>query len=129
MYALPKVHKPNAPLPPVLAAHKTSSYRLAQFLEPLLQNYFIIELQVQNSFEFQKSTFTMNLPSAPYLTSFNEQSLFTNISLDETIDLICNIIFENLTTFYNMSAAELMRTFSLVCKEVILFLTTYFINR
>ena len=46
----------------------------------------------------------MNLRSTTYLASFDVQSLFTNIPLDETIDLVCNVIFESQTTFHNMSA-------------------------
>ena len=115
---------------PILAAYKTLSYSLAKFLVPLLQKYAINEHHVQNSFEFHKSVLTMNLPSTPYLASFDVHSLFLNIPLDETIDLICNTIFEYQAKFHNMSAAELKRTISVAYKDVIcLSLTTCFTHR
>jgi hypothetical protein len=41
MYGLPKVHKPNFPLRPIISAIGTLSYKLAKFLVPLLRPFSI----------------------------------------------------------------------------------------
>ena len=38
LYGLPKVHKPNVPLRPILASNRTPNYKLAKFLVPLLES-------------------------------------------------------------------------------------------
>ena len=57
-----------------------------------------------------------NLPSTPYLASFNAQLLLISIPVDRTIYLICNARFE-IRAFPHMSTAEFKRTLSHSSKE------------
>ena len=49
MYGLPKIHKPNVPIRPILAAYNCPSYRIAKFLIPLLEPYTTNQYTVKNS--------------------------------------------------------------------------------
>ena len=49
MYGLPKVHKEGVPVRPILAAFKTSSYRLAKFLITFIQHLTKSEYTLDNS--------------------------------------------------------------------------------
>lgn len=103
------IYKQDTALQPILVSYKTPSYRISKYIAPRLQKH--TSNGYHNSFELQKSIFTMNLRNTPYLASFDVQSLITSIALGETTDLICNIIVENQTTVHNMPAAELKLIF------------------
>ena len=90
LYGLCKVHKkpdePNRlpPLRPILSAIGTCSYNLAK-------EFTINEYTVKDSFSFSNEI--RNKSTSLYMASFNIQSLFTNISLDETIDICLELLF------------------------------------
>ena len=39
LYGLPKIHKPDVPLRPILAAYKTALYNLTKFLIPFIEPF------------------------------------------------------------------------------------------
>ena len=91
MYGLCKVHKginPNDSVPPfcpILSAIGTCSYNLGNFFVPLLKQYTINEYTVKDSFSFCKEI--VNQDPQLFMASLDIQSLFTNIPLDEKIDI------------------------------------------
>ena len=94
LYGLCKVHKkpdePNRlpPLRPVLSATGTCSYK---FFVPMLKEFTINEYTVKDSSSFSNEIH--NKSTSLYMASFNIQSLFTNIPLDETIDICLELLF------------------------------------
>ena len=80
-------------LPPILSAIKTPSYNidkhLVSILEPITTNKFTIK----NSFEFAKEVIEQD--SGLYMASLDVESLFTNIPLEETINISCDSLFGN----------------------------------
>ena len=52
LYGLPKVHKANMPLRPILAAFSNPSYRLAKFILPALNPYVENVFTLKNSYDF-----------------------------------------------------------------------------
>ena len=54
MYGLPKVHKPNFPLRPIISAIGTHSYKLAKFLVPLLRPFSTNTFTINDTFSFVK---------------------------------------------------------------------------
>ena len=99
MYSCLKVHKPNIPLRPILAAYNLPNFNLAKYLvsilTPLTQNNYVIN----NSFEFASSLQSIN--SKSFLVSYDVESLFTNIPLDETIEIILNELFSTPNSLFN----------------------------
>ena len=93
LYGLPKTHKENLPLRPILAAYNNPNYQIAKHLVPLLQPLATNEYTLLNSANLIPDILPQDTDL--YLVSFDVASLFTNIPLQETIDIILNKIFYN----------------------------------
>ena len=65
---------------------------LQNFLGAILKEHTINEYTVRDSFSFCNEIRKQDLSF--YTTSFDIQSLFTNISLDETINICVNGVFQ-----------------------------------
>ena len=91
LYGLPKVHKEGTPLRPILASYNTPSYKLAKYLVPFLQPFSENEFTLANSTTFAKDIITQDLDL--YMVSLDVVSLFTNVPLQATIDIILDKIF------------------------------------
>ena len=85
----------------ILSAIKTPSYNIAKhlvtILEPITTNKFIIK----NSFEFAKEVIEQH--SGLFMASLDVESLFTNICLEETMNISCNSLFDNEAKIKNFS--------------------------
>ncbi len=93
LYGSPKIHKPSpVPLRPILAAYNLPSYKIAKFLVPLLSSLTTNQFSVKNSHEFSQTIKTLNPDH--FLVSFDVESLFTNVPLQETIEIILNSLFK-----------------------------------
>jgi hypothetical protein len=94
-----KVHKEElkedgqktAPFRPILSSIGTCTYKLAKFFVPLLKQHTINEFSVNDSFSLADNIREQN--GSLYMTSFDISSLFTNIPLDETIEICVNTVF------------------------------------
>ena len=97
MYGL-EIHKGitvNDPIPlsfrPILSAIGTCNYNLARFFVPIIKQFIINECTVKDSFLFCKEIIAQDLNL--FMTSFDIQSLFVNIPLDETISICVDLVF------------------------------------
>ena len=103
-----KVHKQKVngctPLRPILSASQTPTYNLDKFLVPILNPLTKNEKTVKDSFQFAKEVCEQD----PTLSmgSLDVDSLFTNIPLDETIDICVNQLFENTDTVEGFTKSE-----------------------
>ena len=61
--------------------------------------------------------------------SFDVGSLFSNIPLDETIDICVNHLFGNTDTVEGFTKSELKQLTCLATKSLILYLTIFFTNK
>ena len=87
LYGLPKIHKQNCPIRPILAATGTFNYNCAKFLVPILNPLTTNAFTVKNSIEFAKELKSFTYCDSLFLASFDIKSLFTNIPLNETINI------------------------------------------
>ena len=94
LYGLGKVHKPGCPVRPILSAIGTPSYSLAKLLVPMLAPVTVNHLTVKDSFSFAKEISGISSDGL-YMASFDVKSLFTNIPLDETINICTNNLFKS----------------------------------
>ena len=108
MYGLPKIYKQvvdNKPkYRPILSAIGTPSYNLATFLVPMIAPITTNEFPVNDSFMFAKEIVNQN--GQLYMSSLDVESLFTNLPIDETIDIITNELFKNSETFNGITKDE-----------------------
>ena len=117
MYGLPKVHKENNPLRPILAAYNTASFKLAKFVVPLLAQFTKNEFTLKNSYDFYDELKNVSLPNDFYMCSFDVQSLFTNVPLDETINICCDLLFSISDVFLGMNKSVFKNLLSICVKN------------
>ena len=97
MYGPCKVHKDiNNCLPfrPILSAINTPTYILAKFLVPILKSLTNNEYTGKDSFAFAEEIVEQDFEF--FMGSLDVDSLFTNIPLEEIIEICTNTLFENM---------------------------------
>ena len=90
MYGLPKIHKNSVPLRPILAMMSSPQHKLARWLASIIDpiRKSIGKFSLKDSFEFAHRLEDKNSCTS-FMVSFDVVSLFTNIPLEETIDIVC----------------------------------------
>ena len=96
LYGQPKVHKQNAPMRPICSAVGTSTYELSKFvaeiISPAASNVHGTDLK--DTFQFVQQISDININNY-YMVSFDVQSLFTNVPLDETIKICLDRLYRS----------------------------------
>ena len=96
LYGSAKVHKPIInglpPFRPILSAIGTPTHKLAKFLVFVLSDITQNEFTVKDSFTFVDEILTQD--SDICMASLDVDVLFTNIPLDETIDICVKKLFQ-----------------------------------
>ncbi|XP_037787664.1 uncharacterized protein LOC119583265 [Penaeus monodon] len=92
LYGLPKVHKPNIPLRPIISSIGTFNYNTAKFLVPILSPLTSNKYTIDNSTSFANEITSLDPKQPVTMASFDVESLFTNVPLLETTDIITNNI-------------------------------------
>ena len=90
LYDLPKVHKPDVPLHPIVSFVSSPSYQfskhMAKILSPLVGNS---DSHVLNSSEFVSFISSQTLQPDHVLVSSDVVSLFISVPIDLAIDITC----------------------------------------
>ena len=118
LYGLPKIHKKDVPLRPIMAAYNTAPFKLSKFLVNILSEFSTNEFTVKNSYEFTKTLNQAKLPNNFFMCSFDITSLFTNIPLTETVNVCINLIFKDLDSFLNMTKTLFKSLLEICVKDV-----------
>ena len=129
MYGLSKIHKPlvnDFPrLRPILSAINTGTYKWAKFFVPLLKPFTSNNYTVKDSFDFAKEITQQS--SKLFMASLDVDSLFTNVPLNETIEICVNELFKSSQTVSGLKKQQVLEMLSLTTKEnVILFDEKYY---
>ena len=93
LYGLPKIHKPNAPMRPVLAMTGSPTHGLARWLAGRLKpvEATVNQRCVSDSFQFVEQIQQIDLHNR-VIGSLDISSLFTQVPLNETIAIILKLI-------------------------------------
>ena len=94
---------------PIISSIGTFNYNLARFLYDLLSPLVPNDYSCKDTFSFVSQIKNANL-SKKFLVSYDVTSLFTNIPLQETIDIAINLIF-NHNTNVNIIRNEFKKLF------------------
>ena len=110
VYGTPKMHKFSSSdsflkLPPIVSSIGTFNYNLACFLCDVLSPLVPNDYSCKDTFSFVSQMKNANLPKKCFV-SYGVTSLFTNIPLQETIDIAINLIF-NYNPNLNITRKEL----------------------
>ncbi|XP_044753737.1 uncharacterized protein LOC123313092 [Coccinella septempunctata] len=80
IYGLPKLHKPNIPLRPIISYTQTPFYKLSKYLASGLSNVINKNpFYTKNSYELKQELDTLYVPDDQKLFSIDAVSLYTNI--------------------------------------------------
>jgi hypothetical protein len=95
LYGLPKIHKSKCPIRPIVSAFKSHNFNLGKQLLPLISHLSTNTYSLQNSYDF--STTIQNIPEASklFMCSLDIQSLYTNVPVKETIEIILSKLYDN----------------------------------
>ncbi|XP_057308273.1 uncharacterized protein LOC130646150 [Hydractinia symbiolongicarpus] len=94
IYGLPKMHKSFENLPkfrPIISSIGTCNYQLAKFLGGLLSDVIPKDYCTADTFTFVEELKKVS-KSDKFMVSFDVCSLFTNIPLNETLDLAVQLV-------------------------------------
>ena len=93
LYGLPKVHKANVPLRPILDMYNSPYHTVAKWLANTLEpmRHKIVKYSLKDIFEFVKSMDSLKSIHTK-MFSLDVSSLFTSVPLEEMIDYLCNYI-------------------------------------
>ena len=115
IYGLPKLHKQNVPLRPIVSAIGSYSHNLAKFLSDILKPLASNEYTVKDSFTFVNDV--LSVPSIPFMCSFDIVSLFTNIPIDETINICLDELYKNSDSVNNLSREQFRKLLNYCVKQ------------
>ena len=80
IFGLPKMHKPDVPLRPIVSVIGSYTYNLTKFMSEILKPLSHSQYEVKDSFTF--SSELLSVTSIPYMCSYDIVSLFTNIPIN-----------------------------------------------
>ena len=95
IYGTAKIHKvgtngkvDNLPIRPMISNIRTATYHLAKYLAHLLKPLSGSRYTVKNTKEFTKKIRKQKIPKDYTMVSFDAVSLFTNVPLEDTMNII-----------------------------------------
>ena len=124
-YCTLKVHKlrqgegiEQLTLWPIISNIGTATYEVAKYLARLLSPLAKFEFTVQSTKQFVDNLHTETLPVNYSMISFDVTSLFTNVPLDRTFDIIITGIYGKEEMATQLSRSELIQLLTLCTKQV-----------
>ncbi|KAG8238555.1 hypothetical protein J437_LFUL017137 [Ladona fulva] len=88
-HGLPKIHKEDVPLRPIVSTIGSPTYKLARFFARALQPHVgRTPSYVKNSRHFIEILRTARLKSTDILVSFDVKSLFTCVPIDDSLGIV-----------------------------------------
>ena len=94
LYGLCKVHKEGDPLRPVVSMVGTAGYGLAQYLDRIIKPHIPSAYMLSSTGHFIEKVKSFIFGAGDVIVSFDVVSLFTNIPLTETINLIADYVYQ-----------------------------------
>ena len=124
-YGTVKIHKlslngkvDDLPLRPIVSNINTATYNLAKFLSNLLAPLRESEYTVKNTKNFVDNIKKENIQKDYKMVSFDVKSLFANVPLDRTINIILKRIYDQAELQTFLTRSELMELLLLCTKKV-----------
>ena len=106
LYGLPKIHKSetNPPLRPLVNMSGTDSHEVTQLLNVIIKQCLNTKYVVRSSEEFLVPLEKLKLSDIPSIFSLDVSSLFTNVPVTETIELIHEAAYGHQTIRFRKSS-------------------------
>ncbi|KAL0870054.1 hypothetical protein ABMA27_006218 [Loxostege sticticalis] len=96
LYGLPKIHKSNVPLRPIVSQIDSPTYDLAKHVAGVLQPLVgKTSSYVKDSMHFIELIKNISMEPGDIMVSFDVESLFTNVPLKDCLEVIKDRLFDN----------------------------------
>ncbi|XP_055591158.1 uncharacterized protein LOC129743207 [Uranotaenia lowii] len=117
IYGLPKIHKPERPLRPVVSTIGSATNSVARYLTDILNNIVgKTEYHVKNSFVFAEDISKVRIPEGCVMFSLDVVSLYANVPAENAYDFIEDQ-WHRLRKYTTLSLASLQQALSVVLKS------------
>ena len=129
LYGLPKIHKEGSPIRPIISAIGTYTYNLAKHLDEIIKPILSkSSFMIKDTFDFVNTVSQTTINQENCIVSFDVSSLFTNVPVSETIELILNRLFKKKSdTFQGLSRRNLKELLEIcVQKSIFVFNGEYY---
>ncbi len=125
-FGLAKVHKltendrnvNNLPLRPVISNIGTATYEISKYLAKLLQPLTKNEYTIDSTKDFVRKIRGERIPMDHELVSFDVVSLFTNVPLDFTINLILDKVYKDKAIKTKLEKEEMKKLLQICTKDM-----------
>ena len=115
MYGNVKTHKENLPLRPIISQIPTPTYSLAKSLNNIIAPYVPSKYTVKSSNDFVDLLRSSHCNGI--IGSLDAESLFTNVPIDKTIDIILNHTYNHPNTAPPKIPSEMLRKLLELCTK------------
>ena len=121
MYGLPKIHKEGNPIRPIISSIGTYTYELSKYLDEIIKPALSNDkFMCRDTVDFINSISEEKLDNENCMASFDVSSLFTNVPVKETINIILDRCFENKESkFHGLSRRQLKELLELCVQKCI----------
>ena len=101
-------------LRPILSALNAGTYKWANFSVSLLQHLISNQITMKDSFEFAKIVYEQD--AGLFMASLDANSLFTNVHLQQTINIWVNELFKSNSSIHGLNKKQITEMLSLTTK-------------
>jgi hypothetical protein len=107
LYGVPKIHKNNVPLRPIVNTIGSPTYNIAKYLTTLLKPHIgKTSSYIKDSTHFIEKIKDLQLERDDLLVSFDVVSLFTNVPIKEVLQHIDSLFPKDIVSLYEMCLCE-----------------------
>ena len=117
IYGNPKIHKniKDPPLRPIISQIGTVTYEIGRRLKDIITPYMPQKYMIQSTHEFINITKTLS--GAGHLASLDVENLFTNVPVNDTLDIIMNCMYQNPGVAPPDIPQDIMKQLLKICTE------------
>ena len=102
----------------LLSASGTHNFNLGKSVLPIISHLSKVDYSLTNSYELVQSISEIPTADDYYMCSFDITGLYTNVPVDEAINIILNAIYSNsVTSHEGLSKAQLGKLLELVLND------------
>ena len=115
IYGNVKTHKANNPLRPIISQVPTPTYSLAKSLNKIITPYIPSQYTIKSTNDF--IDILHSTKCSGIMASLDVESLFTNVPIDDTIDIIIETVYKHPTILPPKMPQSILKDLLLLCTK------------